>query len=273
VEEVLASKAEAGPIKEAGIRAAFNRVAAFIRRVGRAFGINFDYSNNDVAQIIRLSQEKVTKGRREVAGLRSVAEAKKVQRKLLNAPPSAINATGKRPSNWARQTRAAFKDMSDKSRSAFLMLRSLPEMVDVFSDNLPALRGLVRAVTEKVVKLRELRDEIGNNITRWKSVLDDKQYKGVTINKFYRVAIQSTEEQVDFRPEITVNGKKRTNPDYDATNKLTKEFESLPKPLRDVYFEMIDAYRQMADTYIQLITNNVPPTAGNILRKQIESRR
>jgi hypothetical protein len=273
VEEVLASKAEAGPIKEAGIRAAFNRVAAFIRRVGRALGINFDYSNNDVAQIIRLSQEKVTKGRREVAGLRSVAEAKKVQRKLLNAPPSAISATGKRPSNWARQTRAAFKDMSDKSRSAFLMLRSLPEMVDVFSDNLPALKGLVRAVTEKVVKLRELRDEIGNNITRWKSVLDDKQYKGVTINKFYRVAIQSTEEQVDFRPEITVNGKKRTNPDYDATNKLTKEFESLPKPLRDVYFEMIDAYRQMADTYIQLITNNLPPTAGNILRKQIESRR
>lgn len=273
VEEVLASRAEAGPIKEAGIRAAFNRVAAFIRRVARAMGIKFAYSNNDVTQVMRLAQEKVISGKREVAGLRSVAEAKRLQRKLLDAPLGAMKATGGRPKNWAEQTEAAFEDMSDKSRKAFLMLRSLPEMVDVFGGKLPALKGLVRVVTEKVVKLREMRDEIGNNISKWNKVLNDKQYRGVTINKFYRIALASTEEQIDFRPEITVNGKKRTNPDYKPTNKLTQEFESLPKPLRDVYFDMLDAYRKMADMYIQLITQNLPPTAANILRKQIESRR
>lgn len=281
VEEVLASLSEAGPIKEAGIRAAFNRVAAFIRRVGRAMGIKFKYSNNDVAQIIRLSQEKVIKGRREVAGVRSVAAAKKVERDLLEIPVKKLFAVGQKFDPFkiltperAEETLAVFNQMADSARPFFLAVRSMPELVRIFGQKIPALKGLVRVVTERATKLRDIRGEIENNVNKWRKVLRDKQYRGATINKFYRVALESTEKQKDFRRTITLkNGTVIPNKDYDSLDPLTGEFESLPQPLRDVYFEMLEAYRKMADQYLDLITKNLPPTAGNILRREIESRR
>lgn len=274
VEEVLASLSEAGPIKEAGIRAAFNRVAAFIRRVGRAMGIKFKYSNNDVAQIIRLSQEKVIKGRREVAGVRSVAAAKKVERDLLEIPVQKLKDIGVLTPKRAEETLAVFNQMADSARPFFLAVRSMPELVKIFGQKIPALKGLVRVVTERATKLRDIRSEIENNVNKWRKVLRDKQYRGATINKFYRVALESTEKQKDFRRTITLkNGTVIPNKDYDSLDPLTGEFESLPQPLKDVYFEMLEAYRKMADQYLDLITKNLPPTAGNILRREIESRR
>ncbi len=273
VEEVLASKAEAGPIKEAGIRAAFNRVAAFIRRAGRAMGIKFAYSNNDVAQVLRLAQEKVTKGRREVVGLRTVAQAKKLERDLLTTPLEKLKDLGALTPERAEQTAAVVEGMSNKTRPAFLALRSLPELVEIFGKKLPALKGLMRGVIDRAVKLREIRNQIGANIEKWNEVLSDKQYKGAVIQRFYRIALESTEEQIDFRPTIIKNGVVVRNPDYKSLDPLTKEFERLPQPLQDVYFEMVDAYRKMADRYLELITQNLPPTAANILRREIEARR
>jgi hypothetical protein len=274
VEEVLASKAEAGPIKEAGIRAAFNRVAAFIRRAGRAMGIKFAYSNNDVAQVLRLAQEKVTKGRREVVGLRTVAQAKKLERDLLNLPVEKLRNLGKlNVADRVERTLAVVEQMGDKARPAFLALRSLPELVEIFGKKLPALKGLMRGVIDRAVKLRETRDQIGANLNKWTEVLSDKQYRGAVIQRFNRIALESTEKQIDFRPTIVKNGVVVRNPDYKSLDPLTKEFERLPQPLQDVYFEMVDAYRKMADRYLELITQNLPPTAANILRREVESRR
>ena len=274
VEEVLASKAEAGPIKEAGIRAAFNRVAAFIRRAGRAMGIKFAYSNNDVAQVLRLAQEKVTKGRREVVGLRTVAQAKKLERDLLNLPVEKLRSLGKlNTADRVERTLAVVEQMGDKARPAFLALRSLPELVEIFGKKLPALKGLMRGVIDRAVKLRETRDQIGANLNKWTEVLSDKQYRGAVIQRFNRIALESTEKQIDFRPTIIKNGVVVRNPDYKSLDPLTKEFERLPQPLQDVYFEMVDAYRKMADRYLELITQNLPPTAANILRREVESRR
>jgi hypothetical protein len=273
VEEVLASKSEAGPIKEAGIRAAFNRVAAFIRRVARAMGIKFKYSNNDVMQIVRIAQQKVTQGKREVAGVKSVAAAKKVERELLGTPIKKLEQLGVLTPDKAEMTLAFIEGISDKARPFFLMLRSLPELATVYAKKVPSIKGLEKLVINRVSTLREIRQEIQDNLQRWNAVLSNKQYKGAIINKFYRVAITSTEEQIDFRPTITKNGKQIANPDYKPLDPLTREFESLPPPLQDLYFQMLDAYRKMADKYIDLVTKNLPPTAANILRREIESRR
>jgi hypothetical protein len=273
VEEVLASKAEAGPIKEAGIRAAFNRVAAFIRRAARAMGIKFAYSNNDVAQVMRLAQERVTTGKREVVGLKSVAAAKREQRNLLNSSAQKLQDLGILTPERAETALAFAEGLSDKLRPAYLQLRTMRELEDIFGKIVPAIRGLTRVATERAVKLREMRGDIANNIAKWNDVLSDKQYKGV-IQKFYRIALESTETQTDFRRTIKLkNGAVVPNKDYNSLDKLTAEFESLPQPLKDVYFDMLDAYRQMSDRYIELITKNLPPTAANLIRKEIESRR
>jgi hypothetical protein len=273
VEEVLASKAEAGPIKEAGIRAAFNRVAAFIRRAARAMGIKFAYSNNDVAQVMRLAQEKVTTGKREVVGLKSVAAAKRKERNLLNSSAQKLQDLKIMSPELAETALAFAEGLSDKLRPAYLQLRTMRELEDIFGKIVPAIRGLTRVATERAVKLREMRGDINNNVTKWNDVLSDKKYKGV-IQKFYRIALESTETQTDFRRTIKLkNGTVVPNKDYNSLDKLTAEFESLPQPLKDVYFDMLDAYRQMSDRYIELITKNLPPTAANLIRKEIESRR
>lgn len=275
VEEVLAQKSEAGPIKEAGIRAAFNRVAAFVRRVGRAMGINFRYSNNDVAQIIRIAQEKVTKGTREVAGVESVAQAKKIQRGILE---SSVNVMEKlpilnKPERIAR-TRAFFKDIDTWAQDTFLMLRSLPEMVDIFSSDIPAIRSLMKIGAARAVAYRTMRENIGDSLSKWDNVLSDKKYKGNVINNFRNILLESTEKQVDFRRTVKLkNGKVVPNKNYSILDPLTAKFEALPEPLKKVYFEMLDSYTELYDKYIDLVTKTLPPTAANILRREIESRR
>jgi hypothetical protein len=237
-------------------------------------GIKFAYSNNDVAQVLRLAQEKVTKGRREVVGLRTVAQAKKLERDLLNLPVEKLRNLGKlNVADRVERTLAVVEQMGDKARPAFLALRSLPELVEIFGKKLPALKGLMRGVIDRAVKLRETRDQIGANLNKWTEVLSDKQYRGAVIQRFNRIALESTEKQIDFRPTIVKNGVVVRNPDYKSLDPLTKEFERLPQPLQDVYFEMVDAYRKMADRYLELITQNLPPTAANILRREVESRR
>jgi hypothetical protein len=294
VEEALSIKSEAGPIKEAGIRAAFNRVAAFIRRIGRAMGINFNYSNNDVAQIIRIAQEKVTRGRREIAGSEKVAQAKKIQRDLLNTPikkleelktiSSTTPARGGRDKfvkkvkeasyDRALETLEFFKQMEDWARPAFLTLRSMQGIADVFERMVPGINNLMKIGSARVVAYREMREKIGDNINKWNRVLSDKKYQGNVINNFRDILIKSTQDQIDFRRTIKLkNGKVVPNKAYSTLDPLTARFEALPEPLRKVYFEMLDSYKEMSDSYVDLITKNLPPTAANILRREIESRR
>jgi hypothetical protein len=281
VEEVLAIKSEAGPIKEAGIRAAFNRVAAFVRRVGRAMGIKFKYSNNDIAQIVRLGQEKVVKGKREVAGVTSVQMAKKIERDLLEIPVKKLFAVGQKitpfkiltPEN-AELTLAFFEQLGDSFRPFFLRLRNMQELSDVFGQKIPAIKPLMRLVERRVTTMRERRDQIANDLARWNDTLSEDKYPKSVLDRFYDVALESTERQVDLRKKIKLkNGNMVPNPDYNSLDPLTGKFDSLPQELQDTYFDILDTYRKMGDEYIQLITKNLPPTAANMIRKEIESRR
>ena len=66
VEEVLAELSEKGPIKHPALRAAFNRIAALIRKFIRAMGIPLEYSNADIGHIISTLHEahaEVTEGK------------------------------------------------------------------------------------------------------------------------------------------------------------------------------------------------------------------
>ena len=66
VEELFARASGQGPdaLKDKfWFRAAFNKVTAWLRDFARRHGMQFDYSNNDVVQILRRAHETVIKGR------------------------------------------------------------------------------------------------------------------------------------------------------------------------------------------------------------------
>jgi hypothetical protein len=62
-EEILAERSEKGPIKNTGLRAAFNKVVAAVRNFGRRNGLLIGFSDNDVAQILRQAHEQVMNGK------------------------------------------------------------------------------------------------------------------------------------------------------------------------------------------------------------------
>jgi hypothetical protein len=61
-EEILAKASEQGPIKNPGIRAAFDKFAAMVRNVARKFGAEVKYSDNDVKHILEQAHKKVLHG-------------------------------------------------------------------------------------------------------------------------------------------------------------------------------------------------------------------
>jgi GH24 family phage-related lysozyme (muramidase) len=67
LEEVFAERAEAGPIKSPGLRVAFNKIAALVRSFLRKMGVVTAYSDNDIAQVLRQAQERVTRGTKSTA--------------------------------------------------------------------------------------------------------------------------------------------------------------------------------------------------------------
>jgi len=71
VDEVLANASEQGPIKNTGIRAAFNRVIAAVRQfIRQHLSGSLKYSDNDVTQILRQAHENVLDGHaRKVLGV------------------------------------------------------------------------------------------------------------------------------------------------------------------------------------------------------------
>ena len=83
------------------------------------------------------------------------------------------------------------------------MLRSLPEMVDIFASDIPAIRSLAKIGSARAVAYRNLRENIGDNLDKWNNVLSDKKYKGNVINNFRNILLESTEKQVDFRRTVT----------------------------------------------------------------------
>jgi hypothetical protein len=256
VNEVLAQKSEAGPIKEAGLRAAFNRVAAFVRRVGRTVGIRVNYSNNDVAQVLAQAHRRVTKGKPSAPV--TAKTARKIDKQVLDLPTDEVDARGPLTKPQMQGFKDAYNTVEDFLRRPMLGLQSLPELVDLYKNEVPTLQGLLDTVNEKAYSIKERLLGVDRNVRRWADVLKKHPKQ---IQKFYSIALESTRLQIDFDSA------------EDANKPLTKEFNALPDDLKTVYREMRKSYKKMADEYLEIITKNLPPTVANEFRKQYEEKR
>lgn len=176
----------------------------------------------------------------------SLSEAKELTKERYQAILDFLNAS----------------DLKDRYfRSVYYSLISLPQQVELFSNKLPSLRGLLNTILARAAALKARKEEINKNIRRWTAVI--KKYDRKTIREFYRIGNESTRQQVDFR---STEAEQLKSP-------LRAQFYALPEDLRNVYFEMLDSYRKMSDEYVNLISKVLSPNVANELRKKIEQNR
>lgn len=156
--------------------------------------------------------------------------------------------------------------ITDAMRGGVYMFLSLPQKVQLFSNELPSLRNLLNVLNVRASSLKARKEDLDRNIRRWNNILTN--YKQPMREKFYRIAHESTRligadgrMGIDFKDPA------------EANNPLTKEFNALPADLKQLYFQMLDSYKQMSDDYLRLISKNLPKRLVRRLEREMAKKR
>jgi len=243
VEEVIAERSEAGPIKEAGIRAAFNRLAAFVRRVARAMGLKVDYSNNDVHNIMRLAHGRVEA---KPSSNSSYSAGVRYQKKQFEAQMEGVQDFVNNLPNATNRTVEDFlnsmSNVPDAIQRGVLGFMSLFQQAQVFKNVLPSLAILDKVAGMRASDLQGRREAISKDLNRWYKVAN--KYKK-ELPEFYRVANETTRLQIDVK-----------DPSY-AQNQVYKDFYKLPPELQETYFQLLNRYKQASEEFKDYLVRNL----------------
>jgi len=243
VEEVIAEKSEAGPIKEAGIRAAFNRLAAFIRRAARAMGLKVDYSNNDVRNIMRLAHGRVgTKPSSNSSYSAGVRYQKKQFEAQMEGVQDFVNNLPNATNRTVEDFLNSMSNVPDAVQRGVLGFMSLFQQAQVFKDTLPSLSILDKVAGMRASDLQGRRETISKDLNRWYKVVN--KYKK-ELPEFYRVANETTRLQIDVK-----------DPKF-AQNQVYKDFYKLPPELQETYFQLLNRYKQASEEFKDYLVRNL----------------
>jgi hypothetical protein len=104
------------------------------------------------------------------------------------------------------------------------------------ADLIEQLRDVINARAQDSANRKEILEEI---LVRAKTLTD--RYSSATMEEFNRIAHDSTIDGIDFSDPAN------------SGNPLYREFYALDKPLRDMYFEIVDRYKQYSVEYLEML--------------------
>jgi hypothetical protein len=241
VEEVLARASEQGVIKNVGIRAAFNRVAAMIRQFARSMGIQVSYSNNDIRQVLIQAHDQVTT--RDRRGRVDTTETVALQRKREADHLSDIFDVEMQAPNYDKQVgdtaRGWFENVGGNLRRFGLGLLSIGQQAEVWEKELPVIKELDKILEERGATEMGRREVISKNVTNWFEVANEYKDKPEVLDNFFKIANMTTVYQVDpleeSVQEILRKPVKDMTPFDKVTHDIVKEYNKLPEDLRQAY--------------------------------------
>ena len=252
VEEVLAAASEAGPIKDAGVRAAFKRVAAMIRNFLRGMGFVGTYSDNDVAQILRQSSERVTKKKQYPIAPPDAAPKFQISQsnKILNA---VSNPNAGRP-KWSPQlgveVGGALSDLNDSARRAQYKIYSMPMMGELLERIAPRVKAIDALFGIRAAYTTNLMRRSSNNHAGYTKVVEEvKKSDPQAYDKLVAVAADINLYQVPVRALASFNAKEKQI--YDNLMKLVANVDSKKTPLAKLdpqdrkNYEVVKKFREL----------------------------
>jgi len=255
VEEVLAAKSEAGVIKEPGIRAAFNRIAAMIRKFIRGMGIPLDYTNNDIQNILLESAERVRSGPVRMA----TPDAKpRYQMSQYNQILTGMLEKNDKLPEWSQGVGdgvvGALSKLPENLRRGQYYVYSMPHMVELLERYIPRIKAIDRFISYRASYTTDLMKTASENHAKYSGVVQadpDKYetYKDVVndINLFQvPVRDQSVKDLLD-KDRATLSPQKQKY--YD----IAKKFYDLPESFQNTILTadgnggLFADYRKMGD--------------------------
>jgi len=285
IEEVLAEASSQGPIKDAGIRAAFNRVAALIRRFLRGMGIPLNYSNNDVRQTLIEAHGGVTTSRREKTyGDGTISFERKRSEERLSSVFD-VNLTAPRYNNQIGDgVRSTLGNVFDSLRDGAIAFFSIPQIAEVWASDMPAIQKLDVLLSKRGATEMARREKVSTNVTKWFELSNKYRDNPEKLDMFFKVANMTTVYQVDplsneegsstlvtrkvlNKPKDQMTGQERAG--YD----IIKEFDRLDPELRKAYKDLRKEYESKAEQLFSLMEQRLGKDVVDKLKARYDSKR
>ncbi len=214
VEEVLAERSETGPIKESWLRAAYGRVAAYIRNFMRQRGLVSTYSDNDVNQILKQAHRRVIKGKKApydpfnpaVRYQRSPEAQRKGDRAFVNAVGKISQSLPAATKETYEAARNAASNLPTGMRRVLYTLYDPHEMGRIYSKDLKSdvLEKLWKNANQEGTELRKMQDTLMDNMTKWGKVME--KYSEAEQNKIRDLFMATTTTKTKVQV-VTAKGK------------------------------------------------------------------
>jgi hypothetical protein len=278
VEEVFAESSTQGVIKDVGIRAAFNRVAALIRKFLRGMGFQINYSNNDIRQILIEAHDSVTtRARQQRLGDGSIAfERKKAEARLSNVFD--VNTTAPRYDNKIGDgVRSSLGNVYDNLRDGAISFFSIPQIAEVWAEELPSVAALDKLLGQRGATEMRRREQVSTNVTKWFELSNKYEDRPEVLDKFFQVANLTTVYQVDplqaSVQAVLKKPKDKMTPFDKVSYDIVREYNSLPADLRKAYKDLREDYEDKSRQLFKLMEQRLGKDVVDRLKAKYDSKR
>lgn len=279
VEEVLAEASSQGQFKQSGIRAAFNRIAALIRKFVRGMGIPINYSNNDVTQALIQAHESVITNDREQRlgadkGIRFQRE--QARERLSNVFDVNLNAP-KYDSKIGDGVRGALGNVFDSLRDGAISFFSIPQIAEVWEKELPSVRALDNILGLRGSAEMKRREQVSTNVTKWFELSNKYKDRPQVLDRFFQVANMTTIYQVDPLESsvqaVLKKSPKDMNPFDKVSYDIVSEYNRLPADLRAAYREMRQDYERSSKEFEKLLEQRLGKDALDRIKNKYDQKK
>lgn len=138
-------------------------------------------------------------------------------------------------------------------QKAYLSLLSLPQKIELYGKQLPALKNLLVALEQRASVADQERSKVDKLVFQGKAIIDS--FPRAVVDKFNKLTLQLSAEEIDPR-----------NPD-NINHPLVRNFHTLPKELQDLAIAYTKQYEAYTEQLIAIM-NKYSPEAGGALKKR-----
>jgi hypothetical protein len=255
VEEVLAAKSEAGVIKEPGIRAAFNRLAAMIRKFIRGMGIQLDYTNNDINNILLEAAERVRTGPTTMIPL---GASPRFQERATSTILTNMAVKNNQLPEWSQSLGdgvvETLSNLPENLRRGQYYVYSLPHMVELLERYIPRIKAIDRFISYRASYTTGLMKTAADNHAKYSRVVQQtpgeyESFKNV-VNDINLFQVPVREQSIK---DLLTQDRATLSPQKQKYYDIAKKFYELPEAFQNSILSadgnsgLFADYRKMGD--------------------------
>ena len=143
-------------------------------------------------------------------------------------------------------------------RKTYLAFTSLPNKIELYGRQLPALQSLLDALERRANVADSFRREVEALVVNGKKTID--RFPQQVVNKFNKITFQLSVANIDPRK------------DENSTNQLVINFKTLPPELQKLAIDYTQQYEKYSQRMIDMIAK-ASPTTAKALRAQFEKNK